>query len=188
MKKTVIALGAAVALMLTGCSPAAPNPSKTDVQSIPTPVAETPSPTPAEEAGSRGNPLTPGVMRALTESSAWTVGADAATVRGKGYIVLPLHVDIDWDAVTAQGGDGENDGIDIAGSLRITFVTAGGRSYEDFDYEADVKNDLYDLGIVYSPTTSVSANYAVNVPDGDVEGGLWRIENVDGDAVWIALD
>lgn len=194
MKRTITsALGVAVAaLLITGCSPAS-NPDG-QVTTIPTPaatVAPTPSPTPEAEPGTRAAPLSPGEMKLLTTGSVWSVGASADTLVADGYVVLPLHVDIDWDAAIAQGADVENEGVNPGISLFVEYVTAAGKSYDMFDttgmdYPDPVENELWEFDVVYPPTESIEANVAVTVPAAEVPGGTWRVSNTTNKSVFIA--
>ena len=188
MRPTPAAALAALAIVgvaLTGCvADPVPDPS--------------PTPTTSESAeaapGTRANPLAVGQTVPLADGSAWSVGAAAATERGEGYVVLPLRILIDWDAIRAQleaAGDDPADadtlGIDPWASLIVRYIGASGRSYELFESAAaDVPNQLWAVGTVYPPAEDLSANVAVSVPAEDVDGGVWTVLNTGGDAVFLA--
>lgn len=116
----------------------------------------------------------------------WSVGASAASAVGAGYTVLPLHLELDWDAAKAQGmPDGE--GVDPMGSLTIEYVTTGGRSYDwDEIGVLEVTNRLADVGMLYPPAASVDANYVVTLPDAEIPGGVWKVTNSNGDSLFLA--
>jgi len=159
-----------------------------------------PSPTPsisesAEAApGTRANPLAVGETIPLADGSAWSVGATAATEVGDGYVVLPLRILIDWDAIRAQlveSGDDPADadtlGIDPWASLIVRYIGASGRSYDLFENAAaDIPNQLWSVGTVYPPADDLSVNVAVSVPADEIEGGVWTVLNTGGDAVFLA--
>ena len=174
-----------VGLAVTGCTAeSAPDPS-------PTPsVSES-----AEAApGTRANPLAVGETIRLSDASAWSVGATAATEVGAGYVVLPLRILIDWDAIRAQlveagedPADADALGIDPWASLVVRYIGASGRSYELFENAAaDIPNQLWSIGTVYPPAEDLSANVAVSVPAEEIEGGVWTVLNTGGDAVFLA--
>lgn len=179
---------AAIAVLLAGCSAttAAPPVEKIDP---PAAVSESPSPTPTAtaEPGTRGAPLAVGEKRRLSSASMWTVGASAPSLVGAGYIALPIHLELDWDAAKAQGmPDGE--GVDPNLSMYIEYVTAGGRSYDIDETYIDVPNQLYQVGTLYPPAPSVDANYVVTLPDAEIPGGVWKVANSKGDSVFLAAN
>lgn len=173
------------AIALVGCVP----------EAVPDP---TPTPTASETVealpGSRQNPLPVGEVIPLSEDSAWSVGATAPTTVGDGYVVLPLQILIDWDAIreqlTAAGDDpatADTLGIDPWASLVVRFIGASGRSYEIFDNAgADIPNQLWQVGTVYPPADDLEVNVAVTVPADEVAGGVWTVLNTGGDAVFLA--
>lgn len=196
MKKLLATVGVAAVLVVTGCSAPVESPAAPPVTTPPV-VSETPTPTPAPEAerGTRANPLAPGESRKLTNESMWIIGSSKATVVRDGYVVLPLTIGFDWVAGQEQADaadepwDVDNEGIDPYGSLMVSFVTSKGRTYDTMDnYDVTIKNEFYDVGTVYPPTDSVSANVAVSVPDDEVAGGVWRVENYMGDPVFISVE
>lgn len=172
-------------IALTGCT----------AESVPDP-SPTPATSESAEAapGTRANPLAVGETIRLSDGSAWSVGAAAATEVGDGYVVLPLRIVIDWDAIRAQleaAGDDPSDadtlGIDPWASLIVRFIGASGRSYDLFESAAaDVPNQLWAVGTVYPPAADLSVNVPVSVPAEEVEGGAWTVLNTGGDAVFLA--
>lgn len=171
-------------LLLAACS----NSSAPPVETI-TPSADSSpetTPTPEAERGSRDNPLSVGEQRKLTEGSMWSVGAAAASQVGAGYIALPIHVKLDWDAAKAQGMP-EGEGVDPNIALWIEYVSASGRSFSTDEVGIlDVPDPLYQVGTVYPPLAELSANYVVTLPDAEIAGGVWKVANSNGDAVFIA--
>ncbi|WP_288967646.1 hypothetical protein [uncultured Microbacterium sp.] len=170
-------------LLLAACS----NSSAPPVETI-TPSADSSpetTPTPEAERGSRENPLSIGEQRKLTEDSMWSVGADAASQVGAGYIALPIHITFDWDAAAAQGAKIE-EGVDPSMALWIEYVTSSGRSYDIDETYIELPNQLYQVGTVYPPLTDLSANYVVTLPDAEIAGGVWKVANSNGDSVFIA--
>lgn len=184
MKRIPLVLIACVALTLSACSAPASPPEVETITPKPT-QTETTEATPEAEAGSREAPLPPGEQRKLTDSSMWSVGAEGPTQVGAGYIVLPLHIGMDWDAARAQGMQ-EGDGTDPWTALLIEYVSAGGRSYDQAETYVDVPNQIHEVGTVYAPLAEVSTNYVVTLPDADVAGGVWKVSNSNGDSVFIA--
>lgn len=195
MKKLIATLGVAGVLVLTGCSAPVETPAAPPVTPAPT-VSETPTPTPTPEPerGTRANPLAPGESRKITNESMWIVGASKPTVVKSDYIVLPLKLGFDWEAAKAQAEeadepwDVDNEGIDPYGSLTVSFVSAAGRTYDQLTTDATVKNEFWDVGIVYPPTEVIQANVAVSVPSDEVAGGVWRVENFMGEVVFVAVE
>lgn len=182
MTASVVLLAAALAF--TGCAAADARPEVTSIATAsPSPTA-TPDVDIAE--GTRANPLDVGESRKLEAKSVWSVGAESPTQVNDGYIVLPVHLEIDWDAARSQGFDPENEGIDPWGTVYFSYVTAGGHSYDTNSYpDADVPNELYEVGTVYPPTSTISANVAIAVPNDQIPGGVWRVENANGNGVFI---
>lgn len=189
-----IVIAGAVALSISACS-TTPQP-----EAIVTPVAETAEPTtaPVETAeapqaavGTRDNPVPVGQVLAFGADSAFQVGASGPTQVTPGYSVLPLVIQIDWQNFNAQStAQGQPTGgpVTPAGNFRVSFVTAGGKSYDTMDdYSADIPNELWEIGDVYEGTDSVNANVPVSVPEGEVAGGAWVVENyASGARVFIA--
>jgi hypothetical protein len=176
-----------VALVFAGCSPATTaGPSVTPIPTSSASASATPTPTRDVAEGTRVNPLDVGESRKISPPSMWSVGAEAPTQVGVGYVVLPVRLDLDWDAARAQGVDPENEGADPWQSLYFSYVTAAGHSYDSNNFpDAEISNNLYDIGTVYPPTTSVSANVGIAVPDAEIAGGVWRVGNANDDAVFI---
>lgn len=172
------------ALALTGCAAADAQPEVTTIPTASPSATATPEVDIAE--GTRANPLEVGESTKLEELSTWSVGAEAPTQVNDGYVVLPVHIEIDWDAARAQGVDAENEGLDPWGSLYFSYVTADGHSYDSNNYpDADIPNELYEVGTVYPPTSTISANVAIAVPNDQIPGGVWRVENANGNGVFI---
>ncbi|GAA1703580.1 hypothetical protein GCM10009808_21850 [Microbacterium sediminicola] len=144
--------------------------------------------------GTRANPLPVGEVIPLSDTSAWTVGASAATEVGEGYVVLPLRILIDWDAIRVQlEANGEDPatadtlGIDPWASLIVRYIGASGRSFELYENgSVDVPDELWEVGTVYPPADDLTANVAVTVPADEIEGGVWTVLNTSGDAVFLA--
>jgi hypothetical protein len=182
-------------IALTGCTgTSAPELAVTTAPAVGTPSA-TPTPTVEAERGTRQNPLAVGESRKISEESMWTVGASAPTEIHDGYVVLPLTLGLDWAAGVAQAEalgqpwSPEDEGVDAYGSLRVEFVSAGGRSFTTMDnYEVTIPNSFYQVGTVYPPADQITANHAISVPADEIEGGLWVLRNGAGDSVFITLD
>lgn len=138
-------VSAALMLALTSCS----GPTTPAVETIKPKATETasapPSEEPAAEAGTRDNPLAIGEQRKMATDSMWSVGAEAASVVGAGYVVLPLHLGVDWEAARAQGV-ASSDGVDPWTSLIIEYVTPGGRSYSSADTYVEVSTSCTTWG------------------------------------------
>lgn len=174
-------------LILTACS-SSPTPAADEMEPVAIETSTpTPEPTqePAPEPGTRESPLAIGEQRKVGPDSMWSVGAEAASQVGAGYISLPLHIGVDWEAAKAQGVQSSDD-VNPLFSLTISYVTAGGRSYDTADTYVDIPNQLYDVGNIYEPLADISTNYVVTLPDTEVEGGVWRVSNSVGDSVFIA--
>lgn len=200
MKRTSIwaALTLGVALTLTACSgestpEVTPAPTVKEEAAAPEVTAEaTPeAPAPAAEAerGTRENPLAVGEARKLSTESMWTVSAAATDVHD-GYVVLPLTIGLDWASFAEQAkasGSNPDDPISPAFMLTVKFVSADGRTFTTMDdYSVDIADSLWEIGDVYPPTESVFGNNAVSVPNEAIPGGVWSIENLQGDRVFIA--
>lgn len=182
MKRTAAVASVALVLTITACSNATP-----PVETItPSPSIAAASEEPEAERGTRDNPLAIGEQRKITESSMWSVGAEAPSQVGAGYIALPIHITLDWEAAKANGMP-EGEGVDPHMSLWIEYVTASGRSYDTDEVGIlDVPNLLFQVGTVYPPLPEISANYVVTLPDAEIAGGVWKVANSNGDAVFIA--
>lgn len=160
------------------------------VTPISTPSATTtPTPTPDVDIaeGTRANPLEVGESRKLSSDSSWSVGATGPTQVGADYVVLPVQIDIDWDATRAQGGDPDNDGVDPWAYVLFEYVTAGGKGYDTNTRPSsvDVPDELFNVGTVYPPTTTVTGNVVIGVPSAEASGGVWRVSNLRDDAIFI---
>ena len=183
MKRTPLLIVAPLVLLLSACSAPASPPVET-ITSKPSATA-TPEKTPEAEPGTRDNPLAIGEQRKLSDGSMWSIGAEAATQTGAGYVVLPLHIGLDWDAARAQGL-AEGDGVDPWTALFIEYVSTGGRSYDTWETYVDVPNQIHEVGTIYPPLAEVSTNYVVTLPDADIAGGVWKVSNSNGDSLFIA--
>lgn len=186
--RSALVLTVGATLLLTSCSAAAPEPQVETIEpSLSTSAAPTTAPTPVAKPGTRDAPLAIGEKLRLSSESMWTVGASAPTKVGAGYVALPLHLELDWNAIGAQGiPDGE--GADPSLSLFIEYVTAGGRSYDIDETYVDVPNQLYQIGTLYPPASSVEANYVVTLPDAEIPNGVWKVGNSRGENVFLAAN
>lgn len=197
MRRRLLTSGMVAAVLLTGCSgPSTPEVTPAPAEEQKTRAAEAPTPTPSAEAevqeeaerGSRANPLAPGEARRLSAESAWTLSAGPTDVN-EGYLVLPLTVGIDWESIRAQAeaaGEDPEAPMDPSWSLTVKFVSAAGKTYDEYDYEATVADHWFDVGELYPPLETITANVPISVPAEAVEGGVWSIENMAGDRVFIA--
>jgi hypothetical protein len=193
------ALGSAAALLiigLVGCSAPAPQP-----EAIATPTEEpsasaepAPSETteePAAAIGTRENPVPIGQVLAFGPESAFQVGASGPTQVAADFSVLPLVIQIDWANFNAQSeAQGQPPGGPFPAYLNfgVSFVSAGGTSYDTMDnYSVDIENELWEIGDVYEGTDVVNANVPVSVPEAEIAGGVWVVENYSSGArVFIA--
>lgn len=188
----------ASALVLTGCTGTPALDVTTNAPAAESTPSATPTPTlPAvaeAERGTRTNPLAVGESRKISEQSMWTVGADA-TISNGSFITLPIRLSMDWEATRQQYRDAgedpaelENKGADPSTSLFITFVTAGGKTYREWTYvDTELPEPLlWQVGALYPPAESATAFYPVTVPAEDVPGGVWRVENSAGEAIFLA--
>lgn len=146
---------------------------------------------PAAAVGTRENPVPVGQVLPFSEESAFKVGASASTQIAPDFSVLPLVIQIDWansNAQAAAQGEPAGGPLNFWGGFGITFVTAAGTTYDTMDnYNVTIENQLYDIGDVYEPTDVVNANVPVSVPEAEVAGGVWVIENYSSGArVFIA--
>ncbi|WP_396659272.1 hypothetical protein [Microbacterium sp.] len=124
----------------------------------------------------------------LATGSMWSVGASGPTEVHQDTVVLPLRVGIDWDAARAQDGleNVDDTGVSFIGSLVFAYVSASGKSYDQFDYmSVDATDDCYEIDLVYPPLESIECKHYVNVPGDEIPGGAWKIANNRGDAVFI---
>jgi hypothetical protein len=157
------------------------------------------SPTPTEEAeplGTRGNPVAVGVGAKHSDASVWTytVGetdSDAwpeiSSVNqfssppeaGSAYIMLPVHLVVE-DAPQIV------DGADPWASFEVSYVTAGGNSFDERSCTAvlPAPGSLYDVGLMFGGAEADFVS-CVQVPAGDIAGGTWRIASlISTDAVY----
>jgi hypothetical protein len=147
---------------------------------------------PAAAVGTRENPLPIGQVLPFTEDSAFKVGASGPTHVAADHVVLPVVIQVDWANLNEQA---TQQGVPTGGpfnplaTMGISFVTAAGKSYRTMDnYNVTIDNDLFMLGDLYEGTDVVNANYAVSVPQGEVAGGTWVIENYgSGARVFVAI-
>ncbi|NYF18484.1 hypothetical protein HDC37_003348 [Microbacterium sp. AK009] len=187
----------ALVLGVVGCSSPAPQP-----EAIATPTTEpsasaepAPSETETEEAaaavGTRENPVPVGQVLAFSADSAFKVGASGPTQVAADFSVLPLVIQIDWanfNAQSAAQGQPPGGPFQPWASFGVSFVTAGGTSYDTMDnYSVTIENQLFDIGDVYEGTDAVNANVPVSVPEAEIAGGVWVVENYSSGArVFIA--
>ena len=177
------------ALTLTGCSS-----DETPMQEpldTSTPAADTQTEAPSEEPaaadGTRENPIPVNTLTQYAPDSAWSfaVGetdADAwtstiqqfnefnpAPAEGESFIMAPFHLEL--------SGDAGAEGADPVQSLEISYVTAGGVTYES-DFFGDAcglfPNPFTDLELMY-PGASTDSNICAAVPTDEVSGGAWRV-------------
>lgn len=194
-KRTATTAVLIAAMMLAGCTPTPQpepisTPSAEEIVESPTPVETTESPVAA--VGTRDNPVPVGQVLKFSADSAFQVGASAATQVTPGYAVLPLAIQIDWANFNAQASaQGQPTGGPVQpwGNFLISFVTAAGKTYDTMDdYTVDIPNELYEIGDVYEGTDVVNANVPVSVPEAEVSGGAWVVENTaSGARVFIAI-
>jgi hypothetical protein len=128
----------------------------------------------------------------FSEESAFKVGASAATQIASDFSVLPLVIQIDWANSNAQStaaGQPTGGPVNFWGGFGVSFVTAAGTTYDTMDnYSVTIENQLYDIGDVYEPTDIVNANVPISVPQAEVAGGAWVIENyTSGAQVFVAI-
>ncbi|WJL95888.1 hypothetical protein QSU92_01285 [Microbacterium sp. ET2] len=195
--KTVTLL-CAVALTgaLSACT-STPQPEPMATQTAEPSQSASAEPTPTETeaappaaAGTRQNPVPIGQVLPFSEDSAFKVGASAPTQVFPDYAVLPLVIQIDWanfnQQATEQGVPTGGPYTPAAG-IGISFVTAAGVSYATTDRYIEIENDFLMVGDVYEPNGVINANYAVSVPEGEIPGGVWAIENYgSGAQVFVA--
>lgn len=155
-------------------------------------------------AGSRQSPLALGESRLVSEDSAWRVSIlesnlDAASqilandewadepAEGEVFVMARIQVEVVEDAIAAQGFDLANDGAEPWLSLFIEFVAEDGTSFDGSTGTLCYTDDmLYNQGSVYSDGALVTGDDCFAVPQGSVEGGLWRVSNSVNDSVWIS--
>ncbi|WP_146083715.1 hypothetical protein [Rathayibacter sp. AY1C6] len=178
-----------VAFIATGCtSTPQAEPMATQAAEAPATASVAPTTQAATEAaiGTRQNPVPVGQVLPFAEGSAFKVGASAETQVAPGYSVLPLVVQIDWEnsnkQATAQG-QAAGGPLALWPNIQASFVSAAGKSYSTMDdYTVDIENKPYDIGDVYEGTDVVNVNVPVSVPETEVAGGAWVIENTSSGA------
>jgi hypothetical protein len=195
--RTASALTAAmlVAFAVSACTPA-PQPEAiatqtTEPAASSTPVESTTPEPPAAEVGTRENPVPVGQVLAFSADSAFQMGASAATQATPAYSVLPLVIQVDWANANAQAtAQGQPTGGPLQPYLqfKVSFVTAAGASYDTMDdYTVDIPNQMYQIGDVYEGTDVINASVPVSVPEAEVAGGAWAVENyASGKRIFIA--
>ncbi|SDZ56614.1 hypothetical protein SAMN05216554_0061 [Herbiconiux ginsengi] len=166
------------------------SPVKTPVAS-PTP---TKSPTPvAQEEGTRTNPFAIGTT--LTASSNgrenWTVTVSSVSLNATDVILAenPYNdvppegmqyglVSIDATYTGVDAGDPGN-------AIRMSFVSAEGRTYDEFDVSVVTPNALFGQNEIYAGT-STTGNIAVLIPSTNAEQGVWALSVDFGDPAFFA--
>lgn len=158
---------------------------------------------PAASAGTREAPLALGETRKVADESTWTVGITASNLdaaaairaadefaeepgEGERFVLATLSVTVDAAALEAQGID-ISEGADPRASLFVSYVAADGTSYDSTAAFCSSANAfITNAGTLYSDGASTSGDVCVVVPADKADGGLWRVSNLNNDAVWIA--
>ncbi|MDF2693695.1 MAG: hypothetical protein K0S65_2078 [Labilithrix sp.] len=185
-----------VAATISACSPqpqpeALPEPEKSTEatsEAVETPEAEEPA---AAPVGTRENPVPVGEVLAFEPGSAFQVGASGPTQVSPAYSVLPMAIQIDWTSLNEQlAAQGQPTGGPATpwSNFIVSFVAASGTTYDTMDdYTVTIENQLYEVGDVYEGTNLVNANVPVSVPEAEIAGGAWVVENLaSGKRVFIA--
>lgn len=159
----------------------------------------------APTVGTREAPLALGENRKLANDSAWTVGVLASdldafeAVRsadpyqeapedGEVFVLANVSIETDAAALADQGHD-ISDGAEPGYSVLVEFVGNEGRSYDGTSGTwCYTDNLLTEAGVVYDDGVVVTGDVCIAVPEGEVEGGLWRLSNLVNDAVWVEID
>lgn len=184
-----------VTAVATGCT-SAPQAEPMATQAVEAPAAAEAAPSaeasPDAAVGTRQNPVPVGQVLAFAEGSAFKVGASAPTQITPGYSVLPLVVQIDWENSNKQAiaqGQAAGGPLPLWPNIQASFVSAAGKSYRTMDdYTANIENEPYDIGDVYEGTNVVNMNVPVSVPEAEVSGGVWVVENTSSGArVFVAV-
>lgn len=166
-------------------------------------ATEEPAEAPAA-TGTREAPLALGETRKVADGSAWTVGLTASNLdaaaairaadeyaeqpkEGERFVLATLQVTVDQAAIEAQGF-AMSDGADPRGSINVSYVAADGTSYETFggSYCFSQNDFASSAGTLYADGASTAGDFCVVVPADKVDGGLWRVSNLQNDAVWIS--
>ncbi|GAB3401262.1 hypothetical protein GCM10027515_09730 [Schumannella luteola] len=176
MNRAIVATVAAAAVLLA-LSACTSGPTSAPIK----PSASTSaSAQPTEAEGSRANPLAIGREAKYSDKSMWKIGASGATLVRQGYIELPLHLGIDWDACREYSGAEQCEaGTSPAASLAVSYVAADGSSYSSADDASidwlSVPALLSGADDVYPPLAEMSTSVIVSVPADKIAGGVWRI-------------
>lgn len=142
--------------------------------------------------------------RRLADDSAWTVSLESSDVdaaeqilstdewaeppaEDEVFVVGTFKVVVDAKALERQGFDLSNEGAEPWASLFIEFVSDDGKSYDPGVGTVCYTDDmLYDQGSVYDDQAEVEGDVCLAVPSEHVDGGLWRVSNMENDNVWIS--
>ena len=140
----------------------------------------------AAHIGSRDNPLPVGQVLAFSAESAFKVGAWGPTQISPTFSILPVVIQIDWANFNGQAielGQPTGSPVKLVSNFGISFVTATGKSYATWDdYTTNVGDLLWNMGDVHEGTDVINANFAVSVPEAEVHGGTWVIEDYSSGA------
>src|SRR5699024_7558645 len=155
-----------------------------------------------ETTGTREAPLALGETRKISRASAWIVGIvesdlDAedeirdidpyleGPAEGERFVIATLSVSIDASALEDQGFD-INEGVDPYMSIFLEYVGSDGRGYDESRGSMCFTDDpLSEVGAIYEDGVTVTGDICLSVPESAIDGGLWRISNLDNDAVWV---
>lgn len=198
MRRTVVAAVAGAALLLT-VSACGGNDAPEDKPADKN-AAETSKEAPEEQApvaegpGTRDAPLAVGTTVTL---STWEISMGASTLNandivaaenefndppleGRQFVMAPVNV-------VYKGEESGTPWVDLS----LNFVSSAGNTYgmSMDDYCGVIPNDLSDVGEMYKDATG-SGNVCMSVPAGEIEGGVWVIEDFtefSGDKVFFAV-
>lgn len=151
--------------------------------------------------GTRDAPLALGETRKISDGSAWIVGITGSNLDaadevldadpyqegpsdGERFVVATLSVTVDAEALETQGFD-IGDGVDPFMSVYLEFVGSDGRGYDEAGAVCFTDDPLSSAGAIYEDEVTVTGDICLTVPEGAVDGGLWRISNTENDAVWV---
>lgn len=155
-----------------------------------------------ETKGTRAAPLALGETRKISDESAWIVGitdsdldaADSVEVldvperelaENEQFVVATLSVTVDESAIEAQGQD-INQGANPAASIFVEFVGSDGRGYGLGQGSVCYTDNAFSsTGAIYEGGVTVTGNICIGLPKDAVDGGLWRISNIENEAVWV---
>ena len=175
-----LAVGA-LALIGACAAPASPDPAP--ASQTPTRQAE---PKADPRPGSRENPLTPGTeftvgdyrltfgetsadqTEAIMQEEAdrlYSGDLSWVTSPEPGHILVVVPV-----TGTYSGQEAGDPGLDLS----TAYVGPSGKVYSEYSFAARPENDLWRIGQMYAGT-QFSATITAEVPEGDVEGGVWRL-------------